>query len=378
VLPLKGLTVVEVSILVAGPAMGSLLQELGADVIKIEQPVTGDPSRTVSPWGFLNYNLEKKSLTLNLKSERGREILYRLIKEKADIFIENLGPHISDQLGFSYKTLSKIKPSLIYCSIKGFSRKSKDYERPAFDAVAQAMSGVMSLTGEPGGEPVRIGNPATDLAAAAYGTIQVLSALLEKTGKFIEISLLDMSVYWNGYWLTYFGMTGKVPRLLGSGHPGYSPHKVFKTKDGKWVFVATLSDSQWKRLASLLKLDLSQAYDDMKYRIGHRKEVEEAVQAAISKIDSDELLKLLRTEVPSAEVRSIDEIYNDRELEGVVQEIADATGKRFRVAKSPFVLEKTKMKELRVSKLGEQDSKILKSLGYESREIEEFRQSGII
>src|SRR5579872_1329453 len=147
--------------------MGSLLQELGAEVIKIEQPGSGDPSRTVSPWGFLNYNLGKKSLSLNLKSGEGREILYKLIR-KTDIFIENLGPHVSEKLGFSYKVLSKINPALIYCSIKGFSRKSPDYERPAFDAVAQAMSGIMSLTGEPEGEPVRVGNPSTDLGAAAY------------------------------------------------------------------------------------------------------------------------------------------------------------------------------------------------------------------
>lgn len=358
--------------------MGSLLQELGAEVIKIEQPTTGDPSRTVSPWGFLNYNLGKKSLSLNLKSETGREILHRLIRKKADIFIENLGPHVSDELGFSYKALSKIKPSLVYCSIKGFSKNSKDYERPAFDAVAQAMSGVMSLTGEPYGEPVRIGNPATDLAAAAYGTIQVLGALLEKKGKFIEISLLDMSVYWNGYWLTYFGMTGKVPRLLGSGHPGYSPHKVFKTKDDRWVFVATLSDAQWKKLSTLLKLNLDARHDEMKFRIDHRKEVESTVQAAILRFDSKELVELLRTDVPSAKVRSIDEIYNDDELE-ITQDVSDVSGKKVRVVKSPFGSESGKKRtNLRVPKLGEQNNQILTSLGYRSSEIKEFRRAGIV
>ena len=241
--------------------MGSLLHELGADVIKIEQPITGDPSRIVSPWGFLNYNLGKRSLSLNLKSAAGQEILHRLIsRKKVDIFIENLGPGVSNRLGFSYPKLRKLNPSLIYCSIKGFSSSSRDFDRPAFDAVAQAMSGMMSLTGEPNGEPVRVGNPSIDLGAAAYGTIAVLGAMLErrksKKGKFIEISLLDMSVYWNGYWLTYFGMTNIVPRRLGSGHPGYSPHRVFRTKDNKHVLIATLSDAQWKKLSSLLKIKL--------------------------------------------------------------------------------------------------------------------------
>ncbi len=293
-LPLDGIQVVEVSSLVAGPAMGSLLRDLGADVIKIEQPGTGDPSRVVSPWGFLNYNLGKKSLSLNLKSDAGREILHRLIRrKKIDVFLENMGPDVSSRLGFSYPILRKINPRLIYCSIKGASSKSRFYDRPAFDAVAQALSGMMSLTGEADGEPARVGNPAIDLGAAAYGTIEVLGALLERPktrkGKFIEISLLDMSVYWNGYWLTYFGMTGKLPVRLGSGHPGYSPHRVFATKDNKRFLIATLSDSQWKNLSRLLRLDLNNNYDKMGYRIEHRAETELAVQNAVSKLDSEEL-----------------------------------------------------------------------------------------
>ncbi|MGA2876868.1 MAG: CoA transferase, partial [Nitrososphaerales archaeon] len=174
-LPLKGLTVIEVSSLVAGPAMGELLFELGAEIIKIEQPVLGDPSRKVSPWGFLNYNYKKRSLSLNLKSDSGKEILYRLIRrKKTAVFIENLGPDVPKRLGFSYPILSELSPSLIYCSIKGFSAKSEYYERPSFDAVAQAMSGMMSLTGEPNGPPVRIGNHSVDIGAAAYGAIRVL------------------------------------------------------------------------------------------------------------------------------------------------------------------------------------------------------------
>ena len=361
--------------------MGSLLLELGADVIKIEPPVTGDPSRHVSPWGFLNYNLGKKSLSLNLKSDEGQKILRQMIKKKkVDIFVENLGPRVADRLGISYGTLSKLNPGLIYCSVKGFSRNSRDYERPAFDAVAQAMSGMMSLTGVPGGEPVRVGNPSTDLGAAAYGAIQVLGAILErhrsKKGKFIEVSLLDMSVYWNGYWLSYFGMTGRLPERLGSGHPGYSPHKVFKTRDGQWVFVATLSDQQWKKLSSLLELNLDNDYDEMKYRIDHRAEVEEALQIAISRLDCDELLDRLRTDVPCAKVRTIEEVYNDRELRdfGVLQETADSDKKVF-IAKPP-IIPRRKLKG--APELGKDNERILKSLGYEKSEIQEFRRLGVL
>jgi len=388
-LPLDGIQVVEVSSLVAGPAMGSLLRDLGADVIKIEQPGTGDPSRVVSPWGFLNYNLGKKSLSLNLKSDAGREILYRLIRRrKIDVFLENMGPDVSSRLGFSYPILRKINPGLIYCSIKGALSRSRFYDRPAFDAVAQALSGMMSLTGEANGEPARVGNPAIDLGAAAYGTIEVLGALLERPktrrGKFIEISLLDMSVYWNGYWLTYFRMTGKLPARLGSGHPGYSPHRVFVTKDHKRFLIATLSDSQWKNLSTLLRLDLDSNYDRMGYRIEHRTETEQAVQNAVSKLDSEELVNLLGSTVPCAEVRSIDEVYNDQELSelGTLEETINLfkNDSLVRVARSPVKPRDTRKSKVVLSapRLGQDNESILKSIGYKSKEVQIFARSGYL
>lgn len=380
---------VEVTSFVAGPAMGSLLRELGAEVIKIEPPVAGDPSRSVSPWGFLNYNLGKKSLSLNLKSDAGKEILHRLIRrKKADVFIENLGPDVAGRLGVSYKVLRELNPALIYCSIKGSSSKSRYHERPAFDAVAQALSGMMSLTGEEGSEPARVGNPSIDLGAAAYGTIQVLCAILErqkskkKNAKLIEISLLDMSVYWNGYWLTYFGMTRKIPPRLGSGHPGYSPHKVFTTKDRRRVLIATLSDLQWKNLASLLEINLDRSYDEMKYRIDHRAKTEAAVQSVVSKLNSEELIDKLGSSVPCAEVRSIDEVYNDPELEnvGTLKEIPNLfDGGAVRVALSPNSPRNPdwkKKRALSAPELGEDSESILKSIGYKANEIARFKQSG--
>jgi crotonobetainyl-CoA:carnitine CoA-transferase CaiB-like acyl-CoA transferase len=369
------------------------LQELGAEVIKIEQPVTGDPSRIVSPWGFLNYNVGKKSLSLNLKSDVGQEILHRLIRrKKVDIFIENLGPNVSNRLGFSYPVLHRLNASLIYCSIKGFSSGSKYFDRPAFDAVAQAMSGMMSLTGEPNGEPVRVGNPSIDLGAAAYGTIEVLGAILERRksekGKFIEISLLDMSVYWNGYWLTYFGMTNIVPQRLGSGHPGYSPHRVFRTKDNKQILIATLSNAQWMKLSSLLKIKLDSSYDEMKYRISHRTEVEQAIQAAVSELGFDELVERLSLEVPSAKIRSIDEVYNDGELQdfGVLEDAVNlfdgGNKKMVRIARSPLSRYNKNGKKLEPAlsapKLGQDNERILKSIGYKAKEIETFKQSGFL
>jgi CoA:oxalate CoA-transferase len=398
--PLDGLTVVEVTSLVAGPAMGSLLQRLGADVIKVEQPGVGEPSRTVSPWGFVNYNLGKKSLSLNLKEVEGQRILHELIKRKADIFIENLGPDVGRRLRFTYDELSKINPRLVYCSIKGFASGSRLYEKPAFDAVAQALSGMMSLTGEPGGEPVRVGNPSVDLGAAAYGAVCVLASLIELgrtgLGAFVEIPLLDMSIYWNGYWLTYFGMTGNAPERLGSGHPGYSPHKVFRTKDGRHLFLAALSDSQWEKLRSMLNLSstLDDRFSSAQYRLKHRSEVEGEIARAISKLDLEEALELLDRDVPCAKVNTVPEVYNDDELNKrkVLVDARIEGGRTAKVVVPPIYLfhsggERREEPLLPADhqcassgtpRVGQDTNRILTDLGYVEDEIEGLRARRVV
>lgn len=368
--------------------MGSLLSSLGARIIKVEQPRNGDPSRTVSPWGFLNYNWGKSSLSLDLKSENGRKLFYDLIR-KADIFVENLRPGVPESLGFSYRHLRKITPTLIYCSIKGFSIKSRDHDKPAFDAVAQAMSGMMSLTGEPHGEPLRVGNPSVDLGAAAYGTIEVLAAVLDRQrsgkGKFIEIPLLDMSVYWNGYWITYYGMTGKVPQRLGSSHLGYSPHRVFRSEDGKYFLIATLNDAEWKKLSETLGLSLGSEFAKMGHRLSHRAETEIAVQDAIAKLDSTEVLAKLGNVVPCAPVRSIDEIYEDDELyqAGVLRDITyRGSGKdhTVRIAMSPLFAHRQPAKKntIMAPELGEHTESILKWLGHTPSQVRRLRKQGVL
>ena len=217
-LPLSGFTASKYLRLLRA-AMGSLLQDLGADIVKIEPPVSGDPSRHVSPWGFLNYKSGKEKRLAQLEIENGTRDSPSLNQEKKSGHLHREpGPNVAGRLGISYETLSELNSGLIYCSIKGFSKKSRDYDRPAFDAVAQAMSGIMSLTGEPDGEPVRVGNPSTDLGSCRLwddpSPRRDPRAAESNKGKFIEVSLLDMSVYWNGYWLTYFGMTGKLPQRL--------------------------------------------------------------------------------------------------------------------------------------------------------------------
>jgi crotonobetainyl-CoA:carnitine CoA-transferase CaiB-like acyl-CoA transferase len=295
-----------------------------------------------------------------------------------------MGPDVPARLGFSYPTLRKINPGLIYCSIKGAVSKSRYNDRPAFDAVAQALSGMMSLMGEEDRDPVRIANPAVDLGAAAYGAVGILGAILERQktrkGKFIEISLLDMSVYWNGYWLTYYGMTQRIPKRMGPRHPGYSPHAVFKTKDGKQFLIATLSDAQWKKLSELLALNMPGDYDRMEVRIDHRGVVEERIQQVVGELSSTELSRLLGSSVPYAEVRTIDQIYDDPELQNldVLENTVDFFDKdrMVRVARTPNHVRSKKKNGISLApKLGQDTDSILKSIGYSAKEIQSFKQS---
>ncbi|MDG6994897.1 MAG: CoA transferase [Nitrososphaerota archaeon] len=385
--PLRGLKVIEASTLVAGPALGSLLSTLGATVIKIEQPKIGDPSRQVSPWGFANYNYGKKSVCLNLKSAEGKKILWKLIST-ADLFIENLGPDVPERLGFSFPHLRRLNQKLVYCSIKGFARGTKDYYKPAFDAIAQALSGTMSLTGEPDGEPLRVGNPSVDLGAAAYGAIEILAALLESrstgVGRFVEISLLDMSVYWNGYWLTYYGISGNVPQRLGSGHFGYCPHRVFKTRDSQFIFIATLNDSQWKKLDEVLRLNLPRSYDQMSFRLKHRHQVEERISKRIGMLDAQEAIRRISSQTPCAKVNTIRDVYRNRELSTRnVLALTNYNGKKVKIVTPPTVQHQSLRKGranrvAAVPNLGADTHKTLRELGYDEESIRYLESRQII
>ena len=253
--------------------------------------------------------------------------------------------------------------------------------------VAQALSGMMSLTGEPGGEPVRVGNPSIDLGAAAYGAIGVLSSILklQKTGRgsFIEVPLLDMSVYWNGYWLTYFAITGNMPEHLGSGHLGYSPHKAFKSRDGKYIFIATLSDSQWDKLRSLLEIKLGDDYDKMNYRIKHRSIVENEVGRAVAKLELDQAIRLLSKDVPCARVNTVSDVYHDPELNQrkVIAQTNFKDNKKVGIVLPPVGLSnRTSIgeAELKLPKVGEDTYGILNSLGYTKAQIKKLKDRKVI
>ena len=256
-LPLEGVVVLDCTQIMAGPFCTMLLADMGADVIKVEKPDGGDDNRRMGPpfisgrsAAFLAINRNKRSLAVDLRSERGREIFIRLV-EQADVVVENFRPGTMDRLGLGYRQLGEIKPSLIYCSISGFGQTGPYRERGGFDLVAQGMSGLMSVTGTPGSPPVKVGVPITDLNAGIYGAYGVLSAYIHqlRTGKgqMVDTSLLEAGIAYTFWESAVYLATGDVPGPLGSAHRLTAPYQAIKTEDG-YINIGAATQPTWEGL----------------------------------------------------------------------------------------------------------------------------------
>src|SRR5665811_2208440 len=242
--PLSGITVVDLTRVMTGPYATMMLGDLGADVIKIERPGKGDDTRH---WGppfvegeasyFLSVNRNKRSIALDLKSEQGKEVLRRLI-DGADVVIENFSPGTMDRLGFGHETLLEKHPSLVYASISGFGQTGPGKDRTAYDLIVQGMSGMMSITGHPGGLPTKLGVPIADLAAGMFAAYAVVAALFarerdpEKRGQYIDTSMIGGQIALLTYQAGILFTTGNTPRMLGNAHPIVAPYDTYAPADG--------------------------------------------------------------------------------------------------------------------------------------------------
>jgi crotonobetainyl-CoA:carnitine CoA-transferase CaiB-like acyl-CoA transferase len=261
-LPLAGVRVLDVSQVMAGPYACMLLADLGADVVKVESPDGGDQTRGAMGFklkgndsmGFLNMNRNKRSITLNLKTDAGREVLFRMVKD-ADILIENYRPGVMKRLGIDYETLSAINPALVYASISGFGQTGPWADRPGFDLMAQAMSGVMSVTGYPGGPPVKAGVPVADIGCALFAIYGVLSAYIGAKatgqGQYIDASLFDSAMAFSVWDISQYWGTGEPPEPLGTANRMSAPYQAVKAADGHFVMGAT-NQKLWKQLCRTL------------------------------------------------------------------------------------------------------------------------------
>lgn len=322
-LPLAGVRVLDVSQVMAGPYACMLLADMGADVIKVEPPDGGDQTRGAMGFklkgndsmGFLNMNRNKRSITLNLKSEAGRQVLFRMVKD-ADILVENYRPGVVKRLGIDYETLSAINPKLVYASISGFGQTGPWAGRPGFDLMAQAMSGVMSVTGYPGGPPVKAGVPVADIGCALFATYAMLAAYIGvKTsgrGQHIDASLFDSALAFSVWDIAQYWGTGEPPEPLGTANRMSAPYQAVKSSDGFFVMGAT-NQKLWKQLCGVLqRQDLldDPRFSTVSLRLANRKALIEALEVSfVTRTSAEWIDGLLGVGIPAGPILTYPEAF---------------------------------------------------------------------
>jgi crotonobetainyl-CoA:carnitine CoA-transferase CaiB-like acyl-CoA transferase len=325
--PLDGILVIDLSRVLAGPYCSMELADMGATVIKVEIPGSGDDTRAYGPpflngesTYFMSVNRNKKSLTLNLKHARGKEILRQLL-EKGDVLVENFRPGTLDGLGFGYDAVHALNPKLIYCSISGFGQTGPYAQRPGYDLIAQAEGGVMSLTGEPDAAPIKVGLSFADITAGMNAFSGILLALLARQqtgeGQRIDVSLLDCQVSLLTYQAGIFFATGKNPERLGNKHPSITPYETFEARDGH-IIIACGNQGFWERfckLAGLEELLADERFTTMKKRVENRAELTPLVAAAVRTRTRQEWYALLEREgIPCGLIKSVAEVCTDPQV----------------------------------------------------------------
>jgi crotonobetainyl-CoA:carnitine CoA-transferase CaiB-like acyl-CoA transferase len=319
--PLEHLTILDLSRVLACPFASMILAELGARVIKVEQPGSGDETRSFEPQlakdsaYFFACNRSKESITVNLRSPEGQQTV-RQLAVKADVLVENFPTGTLARYGLDYGVLSSLNPRLIYVSCTGFGQSGPYAHKKGYDTVFQAMGGIMSLTGERGGGPVKPGLPVADLTSGLWVAIAILASIAgrERTGKgcYVDFSMLDGQVSLLTLAAARHFALGEIPPRLGTEHPGRVPSATFRSRDGKYAHI-TASDQHWTPLCRALQIeDWGKAYGSNAIRVEKREEVMRVLTEAISKLERDPLIeKLDELEVPIGPVNDVAEILND-------------------------------------------------------------------
>lgn len=392
---LSGLTVIDVTQNVAGPFCSQMLGDLGATVIKIERPGHGDDTRHWHPplWGgesstFLALNRNKKSLCLDLNHPEGQKIVRELCKT-ADIFIHSLKPGSEESRGLSYQQLSEGNPSLIYAAISAFGDMGKMKSKPGYDPLIQAYSGIMSLTGNQGDDPARVGVSIVDMATGMWSMIGILTALHQRsqTGQGCKVSnsLLETGVAWVTLQLSTFMASGNLPKKMGTGMATTAPYEAFKTKGDQWAIIAAGNNRLFKNLCHAL--NMPQLLEDPRFetnstRVQNRYELHRIIEECTLEYEVDDLVHLLEEyNVPSSPINTLDRVLRDEQVNALqmIKSIEDFRVSDFRIVDLPFRIneERGNLQSL-PPLLGQHTEEILESLNYSKDEMERLKSQSIV
>jgi len=393
-LALDGIRVIDLSRVIAGPWCGALLADLGADVIKVEDTGAGDESRTWPPdkdgetAAYLLFNRNKRGMTLDLKTPDGVEVVKALV-QNADVLVENFRTGTMESFGLGYETLAQINPRLIYCSVSAFGRTGPRKDSPGYEALMQAFSGIMSITGEPDGQPVRSAVSFLDLTTGILCTLGVSAAILQRErtglGQRVDGSLLETAVGLLAYHAEGYLLAGVVPRPLGSGHPSLSPYRNFQCRDGQWVFIAAANDRFWLKLARAVGLEWMTSdprFAANKDRVANRAELERIVEETIAQHDREPLLKLLdEADVPATPVNTVDQVMSDPQTieRGIIQRVQHPKLGEIPVVGTPLKFSRMSPGVRRPAPLrGEHTDGVLAECGFSADRIRELRDKKVI
>jgi len=396
--PLDGIKVLDLTHMLSGPYGGMILADLGCEVIKIEPPVKGeatrrllenDPDYSFNGMGayFYTLNRNKKSLALDLKNPDGLHVFYQLIK-KADVVLSNFSAGVTAKLKIDFKELKKINPKIITCTVSGFGESGPNYQRPAFDQIAQALGGGMSITGLSASEPMRAGIPIGDLGGGMFAVMGIQAAIISRAasgeGQHVDISMLDCQISMLNYMATMQTMSGIVPTPIGNSHFVHMPYNSFATKDYP-IVIAAVGDQFWPRL---LKIFTNPELQDSKYitayeRQKDKEKLENIMQAELLKEPSDYWLNRLEAEsVPCARVNNLEQAINDEQINyrNMMVDVPHPAGGSAKVPGNPIKLSSVESEEfLAPPLLGEHTKEVLMEwLGYSEEELKEMDNLKII
>lgn len=352
--PLEGVRVLDLTRVLAGPYCTMMLGDLGADVIKVERPGAGDDVRAwgppFAPGGesayFLFVNRNKRSITVDLKHPRGRDLV-RDLARRADALVENFKTGTMEEMGIGYDILREANPGLIYCSITGFGITGPYRDLPGYDLIAQAMGGIMSITGDVDGEPMKVGVPIVDISTGMFSAVSILAALRVKErtgqGQRIDMALLDSQIAWLGNVASNYLIGGKPARRLGNAHPNITPYEVFPTKDG-YVTLAVGNEGQWRRFCQVA--EVTHLADDPLFRtnadrVRNREKLVPVMSEVMRRHTSQEWMDLLRKEeIPCGPIQTVEKALNDSGVlgRGMVAEVQHPTAGPVKLVASPLKL----------------------------------------